>query len=228
MGHCAVAGKCHAHDLANCGVADVLDLAEAETLDPGTHPGNVSGDPSMTKVKSELLVMIGAVQRGDDGTFTVRQSAPTRDQPFIKWIWLMGYLGTANQNPGSAYRSDGRRISPGCGLRLMRSAGEHSLDRSVSLLTRPAAAALHAIAGRQIHRGHRDKAIQERVAELTYPADPMHHDAHTADAHAGRMTSATMSAAERTELATAVRGPAQPALRHGPTCGESEHTGDGI
>lgn len=168
-----------AHDLAvRAALLTPWTPAEAETLDLHTLQERVGR--SLDDREIELLVMIGAVQRGDDGTFTVRQSALDPAINLIKADLPADTFGTATKILDRHIDQMADELSV-LAFGWMRSAGEHSLDRFVSLLPDLRQWALHAIVDR-FTEGI-DKAIQERVAELDVPGRFDAPDAHTADAH---------------------------------------------
>ena len=130
----------------------------------------------------ELLVMIGAVQRGDDGTFTVRQSALDPAINLIKADLPADTFRTANCKILDRHIDQMADELSVVAFGWMRSAGEHSLDRFVSLLPDLRQWALHAIVDR-FTEGASTRPSRNASRNWTYPADSDAPDAHTADAH---------------------------------------------
>lgn len=156
-----------AHDLAvRAALLTPWSPAEAETLDLPTLQERV-GRP-LDNRDIELLIMIGAVTRGEDGTFTVRQSALgaavnliTADLPADTFRVATTILDRHVDQMADELAD--------LAFGWMRSAGESSayLDEFVSLLPELRQWALHTIVDR--FTTGIDRAIQERVAELEIP-----------------------------------------------------------
>lgn len=155
-----------AHDLAvRAALLTPWSPAEAETLDLATLQERAGR--SLDDREIELLVMIGAAQRNDDGNFTVRQSALGAAINLIKADLPADTFRFATGTLDRHVDQMADELSD-LAFTWMQSAGEKSLDQFASLLPDLRQWALHAIVDRFTERI--DRAIQERVAELDVPA----------------------------------------------------------